>query len=142
MRLNITLLCFFLLLSLSGRAQTNFSFNGQYMNRAEYRHGYSTLDTARQDAAFFISQRVRLISSIKLSKAEIYMSIQDVRTWGSTPNLAIDNAGLLSVHEAWAALRVNKKFILSFSYECIYGREIILLFEPRKERSTNSAGSR
>lgn len=125
MRLNITLLCFFLLLSFSGRAQTNFSFNGQYMNRAEYRHGYSTLDTARQDAAFFISQRVRLISSIKLSKAEIYMSIQDVRTWGSTPNLAIDNAGLLSVHEAWAALRVNKKFNLKV------GRQEIAYDEDR-----------
>ena len=95
------------------------------MNRAEYRHGYSTLDTANQDAAFFISQRVRIMSSFKIKKAEIYMSIQDVRTWGSTANLPIDNAGLLSVHEGWAAVQLSNKLNLKV------GRQEIAYDEDR-----------
>ncbi len=106
-------------------AQVSYSINGQYMNRVEYRHGYSTLDTAGQDAAFFISQRARIMSSVKFEKGEIFVSIQDIRTWGSTANLPIDNAGLLSVHEAWVALQLNKKLNLKM------GRQEIAYDEDR-----------
>lgn len=106
-------------------AQVKFNINGQYMNRAEYRHGFSTLAAPDQDAAFFISQRARLMSSVKIDKAEFYLSIQDVRTWGSTANATVDNAGLLSVHEAWAALQLSNKFNLKM------GRQEIAYDEDR-----------
>ncbi len=106
-------------------AQVNFSVNGQYMNRAEYRHGFFTLAAPEQEAAFFISQRARVMTSLKFQGAEFYVSIQDIRTWGSTGNLAIDNAGLLSVHEAWVALPINKKFALKM------GRQEIAYDEDR-----------
>jgi hypothetical protein len=106
-------------------AQVNFSVNGQYMNRAEYRHGFSTLAASGQDAAFFISQRARIMTNLKFQDAEIYVSIQDIRTWGSTANAAIDNAGLLSVHEAWIGLPLNKKFSLKM------GRQEIAYDEDR-----------
>lgn len=106
-------------------AQVNFTVNGQYMNRAEYRHGFSTLAAPDQDAAFFISQRARVMTSLKFQDAEIYVSIQDIRTWGSTANAAIDNAGLLSVHEAWVALPISKKLALKM------GRQEIAYDEDR-----------
>ncbi len=115
----------FTLPTLSALAQVKFSLNGQYMNRAEYRHGYSTLSTPDQKAAFFISQRARIMSSLKFDRAEIFMSIQDIRTWGSTANLPIDNTGLLSVQEAWVALQLNKKLILKV------GRQEIAYDEDR-----------
>lgn len=115
----------FIVLTQSGLAQVKFSVNGQYMNRAEYRHGYSTLAVPNQDAAFYISQRARIMSSFKFDKAEIYMSIQDIRTWGSTANLPIDNAGLLSVHEAWFGLQLNNKLNLKL------GRQEIAYDEDR-----------
>lgn len=116
---------FLTLLSLTSLAQSKFSVNGQYMNRAEYRHGYSTLAAPNQDPAFFISQRLRIMTGFKIDKAEIFLSIQDIRTWGSTSNLAIDNAGLLSVHEAWATLQLNKKLNLKV------GRQEIVYDEDR-----------
>lgn len=112
-------------LTLSSFAQVKFSFNGQYMNRAEYRHGYSTLAEPDQDAAFFISQRARISAGLRMDKAEMFFSIQDVRTWGSTANATIDNAGLLSVHEAWVALQLNKKLNLKM------GRQEIAYDEDR-----------
>lgn len=118
---------FFVLIGVANSlcAQVNFSINGQYMNRAEYRHGFSTLAAPDQEAAFFISQRARVMTSLKFQDAEIYVSIQDIRTWGSTANAAIDNAGLLSVHEAWVALPLNKKFALKM------GRQEIAYDEDR-----------
>jgi hypothetical protein len=107
------------------QAQVNYSINGQYMNRAEYRHGFSSLAAPDQDAAFFISHRARVMTSLKFQDAEIFVSIQDIRTWGSTANAAIDNAGLLSVHEAWVALPINKKFALKM------GRQEIAYDEDR-----------
>lgn len=108
----ILLVICFSVQALSSLAQVKFSIDGQYMNRAEYRHGYSTLAQPEQDAAFFISHRARIATRLKMERAEIYFSIQDVRTWGSTANSTIDNAGLLSVHEAWVALQLNKKLNL------------------------------
>jgi hypothetical protein len=119
--LTLTLLFF----ALPGFAQLKYSINGQYMNRAEYRHGYSTPAAADQDEAFFISQRARLMTNLTYGSVEIFVSIQDIRTWGSAPNLAIDNNGLLSVHEAWAALQLNKKFNLKV------GRQEIAYDEDR-----------
>lgn len=121
----VSLILVMIAFSLTVNAQVKFNINGQYMNRAEYRHGYSTLAAPDQDEAFFISQRARLMSSIKIDKAEFYLSIQDVRTWGSTANGAIDNAGLLSVHEAWAALQLSNKFNLKM------GRQEIAYDEDR-----------
>lgn len=103
---------FTMLTLVSSFGQVKFSINGQYMNRAEYRHGYSTLAKPDQDVAFFISQRARITTGLKIDKAEIFVSIQDIRTWGSAANTTIDNAGLLSVHEAWAALQLNRKLNL------------------------------
>lgn len=113
------------LMRLVSHAQVSVSFNGQYMNRAEYRHGFSTLARPNQDPAFFISQRARLQSSLKYQDVEFYLSIQDIRIWGSTANLPVDDAGLLSVHEAWMYVPLTKKMSLKM------GRQEIAYDEER-----------
>lgn len=106
-------------------AQPKFSFNGQYMNRAEYRHGYTTLAAPDQDPAFFISQRARLEANMLYDRVEVQFNIQDVRTWGSTSNIGIDNSGLLSIHEAWLGLQLTNKLKLKM------GRQEIKYDEDR-----------
>ncbi|MBL0339867.1 MAG: alginate export family protein [Bacteroidetes bacterium] len=88
-----------------------FVFNGQLIERGEYRHGYGSAIDKEADPAAFISQRLRLEGSYKLSKLTFYTSIQDVRTWGSTSQLNIsDNA--FSLHEAWAHIQLDTNFSL------------------------------
>lgn len=100
----------FLLLTFNGlNLYSQFNFTGQYMNRAELRNGYNTLLNKGDKPAFFISQRARLASSYKAEKFNIGVSIQDVRTWGSASNSAVDVSGLLSVHEAFAEYFFSKK---------------------------------
>ncbi len=109
---------FFLILTFSANAQ--FVFNGQLLDRGEYRHGYGTSIDKEADPAFFISQRLRLEGSYKLSKLTFYTSLQDVRTWGSTSQLNVsDNA--FSLHEAWAQVQLDSNFALKIGrQELVY----------------------
>lgn len=95
--------------SLSQIAQAQFNINGQYMSRGEYRHGYQTLADTNQKASIFISQRARLSAEYMHDKFKIHVSAQDIRTWGSVANSAIDTKGLFSIYEAYGELNFNKK---------------------------------
>lgn len=77
-----------------------FTFDGQYLQRAEYRHGYGRLIEDGEDYAAFIGHRARLQGTFKKDRLTLYMSVQDVRIWGNTPQLKFTD-GFLSVHEAW-----------------------------------------
>ncbi len=81
----------------------------QYLGRAEYRHGFQALSGKAQDPAFFVSQRARLGFKYNAEKFKIGMSVQDIRTWGSTSNSAIDATGLLSLHEGFVEVLFNSK---------------------------------
>ena len=80
--------------------------SGELRVRPEYRRGYKSLATSDQDPAFFISQRTRLKLHYGAEKFVFHVAMQDVRTWGSTSQLNISD-DFLSLHEAWAALRVS-----------------------------------
>lgn len=101
------------------------SFSPQYMNRAEYRHGYQSLADTGQHPAAFISQRLRLNSEYKAEKFRIVFGVQDVRTWGSVANAAIDTKGLLSVSEAYGELSPSKKVSIRL------GRQILSYDDDR-----------
>lgn len=90
-----------LLVSGCVEVRAQFSFSGQLVQRGEYRSGYGKLIAGNADPAAFVSQRFRLQGSYQMDKVMLYTSIQDVRTWGSTPQANITD-GFLSVHEAWA----------------------------------------
>lgn len=89
----------------SHSAWAQFSVDGQIIQRGEYRHGYGRLIGEGEEAALFIGQRARVNAQYKMDRFRFFVSIQDVRTWGNTPQVkATDN--FLSVHEAWAETRL------------------------------------
>lgn len=85
--------------------------SGELRARPEYRRGYGSLATSDQDPAFFISQRTRIKLHYDQEKYRFYLALQDVRTWGSTPQLNITD-GFLSLHEAWGEINISRQFNL------------------------------
>ena len=94
--------------SFQGYAQ--FSLSGEIRPRSEYRHGYKTLADQDQDAAFFIDQRTRVNLMYKSDAYKIKFTLQDVRTWGSQPQLVTNGGALTSIHEAWGEVNIGQKF--------------------------------
>ena len=101
----------FLAASITNPMVAQFELNGQLVQRAEFRNGYGQMISKNTDPAAFISQRLRLQAKYEMSKLTFYTSIQDVRTWGNTPQVKLTD-GLLSVYEAWAEVHVDSS--LSF----------------------------
>ena len=82
-------------------AQAQFTIDGQIIQRAEYRHGFGQLIEENEEAAKFIAHRARLHVQYEMESFKFFVSVQDVRTWGNTPQVKLTD-GFLSVHEAWA----------------------------------------
>lgn len=92
-----------------------FTLSAEVRPRSEYRHGFKKLfDSDSQDAAFFVEQRTRLVTSFKDSKTEFLVSLQDVRIWGSEqqiykPNTAV-SSNFSSIHQAWGRYHLSNSF--------------------------------
>jgi hypothetical protein len=84
-----------------------FNLDGQILIRSEYRNGYNRPIAEGEEPAGFIAHRARLQASYRLDFFNFYMSVQDVRTWGSTSQANIAD-GFLSVHEAWGEFRLGE----------------------------------
>jgi hypothetical protein len=83
-----------------------FKVDGQIVQRSEFRNGFSRLISEDQKPFSFIGHRARLQAAYEMDDFTFYMSVQDVRVWGSTPQVkASDN--FLSVHEAWAIAKIS-----------------------------------
>lgn len=93
------------------RAFTQFTWGGQLLQRAEFRNGYGKLMDSTEVPAFFIGQRARLHATYNYQRVRFHVSIQDVRTWGSTPQ-ANASDGSLSVHEAWSEIQLDTSWTL------------------------------
>ncbi len=104
-----TPLLIFILCSLAYFTNAQFQVDGQVVQRAEYRHGFGRLLLDGEDPAAFIGQRTRLQAKYQLDKLTFFMSVQDIRTWGSTPQIKASDP-FLSVHEAWAELQLSEKW--------------------------------
>jgi hypothetical protein len=86
-----------------------FTLDGQILQRSEYRQGFGRLMEQDEEVAAFIAHRARLQARYTTDNFTFYMSIQDIRTWGNTPQVkATDN--FLSVHEAWAETRLAENW--------------------------------
>lgn len=92
-------------------AYAQFQVDGQMLIRSEYRNGFSKLINENADPAGFIAHRARIQASYKIDRLNFFMSIQDVRTWGSTPTSNISD-GFLSVHEAWAEVTFGENWTM------------------------------
>jgi hypothetical protein len=90
-------------------ANAQFTVDGQIIQRGEFRNGFGQLIAKDKDPAAFIAHRARLQALYEMENFTFYMSIQDVRTWGSTPQVKATDA-YLSVHEAWAAAKIGENW--------------------------------
>ncbi|MEH0155538.1 hypothetical protein V6R21_15430 [Limibacter armeniacum] len=89
-----------------------FSLDADLRARYEHRRGSFTLrpvNDAQDVAANFVTQRTRIITSFadKSSKLSFKLSLQDIRTWGATPQLGIGDNNNLGMYEGWGTIHFD-----------------------------------
>lgn len=87
-----------------------FSLTGEFRPRTEFNHGYKTLASTDQDWSVPTSQRSRLNVMFNHEIVKTKLTLQDVRYWGSQPQLVNNEDYAVSVHEAWADVELAKNF--------------------------------
>ncbi|MCH7535144.1 MAG: alginate export family protein [Bacteroidetes bacterium] len=113
-------ICLFVTIDLFAQS----TIDGEIRPRFEYRHGYNSIVDSGQAHAAFVDQRTRLNFGHKTEGYQMRISLQDIRAWGSQPQLNSTD-GLSSIHEAWGEAFINKKLSLKF------GRQEIILDDHR-----------
>ena len=103
-------LTFWLSMLLSNALKAQLNLSGEFRPRTEYRHGFRSLATTNQRSAFFIDQRSRINLSYQTEKYRVKFVVQDVRVWGSQPQLVTTDGGLTTLHEAWGQLMLTDQF--------------------------------
>ncbi|RCS26146.1 hypothetical protein DUT90_10230 [Polaribacter sp. WD7] len=85
-----------------------FTLDGQFRPRTEYRNGYQSLIPEGADAGFAINTRVRLNAGYQTDLFKVYLSIQDLLVWGENPQIIpVDANNSFAVFEAWASLKLT-----------------------------------
>jgi hypothetical protein len=97
-----------ILLFITSSLTAQFSLQGEFRPRFEYRDGYSRLKSENDAAALILSQRTRLTADYKNDWLNSRISFQDVRLWGndnivSSTGMFGNNAST-AVFEAWTEL--------------------------------------
>lgn len=90
-------------------AKAQFTLSAEIRPRAEFRNGFKKPLAEVQDPAFFVEQRTRLNTSFTSEKFDVYISMQDVRNWGSTSQVYKTDPSLQNIYQAWAAYKFNAK---------------------------------
>ena len=62
-------------------AQAQFSLDGEFRPRTEYRNGFGSIIADDADAGYGISTRLRLNAGFKTDAYKFYVSLQDVMVW-------------------------------------------------------------
>ena len=127
MRKQYLLLCILVVITQFASAQ--FSLDGEFRPRAEYRNGFGTLIPDAADAGFGISTRIRLNAGYATESYKFYLSLQDVMVWGENMQLLpYDQNNSFAVFEAWGELALGSGFstklgrqIISYDDERIFG---------------------
>ncbi|MDH5475174.1 MAG: alginate export family protein [Cyclobacteriaceae bacterium] len=94
--------------------QAQFTFSGEYRPRAEYRHGFANIPDTKQKPAFFTDQRSRINLYYQSEKYDVKIVLQDIRTWGSQPQLVANDGATTTIHEAWGQIKLNSWFSAKF----------------------------
>jgi len=109
--IKLTFITLFLMgMSIDMMAQLTFS--GEFRPRSEYRHGFKSLSATGQDAAFFIDQRARLNVDYKTKGYRFFLSMQDVRVWGSQRQLVVNDGATTTLHQAYAEVFLHENISL------------------------------
>jgi hypothetical protein len=101
--------CVFFVIAAIRPALAQFSVGIEIRPRTEFRNGFKTLRGTDDDPAFFTEQRSRLTASYLEDNLAVKLSFQDVRIWGSVPQINKTD-GFTSVHEAYGEYRPNAKW--------------------------------
>lgn len=91
---------------------SQFILDAEVRPRAEYRHGFKTLMPDSVDPAFSISQRTRFNALYNKDKVKLYISLQDVRTWGDVGQLNVSDVNGLAIHQAWGEIGLGDNFAI------------------------------
>jgi len=107
----------YLLLIAIGFLMTNvvfaqFSMTGEFRPRTEFNHGYKSLAYEDQDWSIPTTQRSRLNLMFAHEIVKTKLTLQDVRYWGSQPQLVTNEDYAISIHEAWADVGLAKNFTI------------------------------
>ncbi|MDO6491890.1 MULTISPECIES: alginate export family protein [unclassified Cellulophaga] len=88
-----------------------FKIDGEFRPRTEYRHGYGSPIAEDADAGFGISTRARVNFGYADESYKVYLSLQDVMTWGENRQLLpADTNNSFAVFEAWGELTLGEGF--------------------------------
>ena len=100
--LGLMLLCFQF-------AKAQFTLDGEFRPRTEYRHGFGSLIPDAAEAGFGISTRVRLNTSYMTDNYWVYVSLQDIMVWGENRQiLPYDQNNSFAVFQAWAEIKLGE----------------------------------
>jgi len=108
---------------------SQFTLDGQFRPRTEYRNGFGSLIPDAADPGFATSTRARLNAAYQAEKYKFYLSLQDVMVWGENRQLRPDDENdTFAVFEAWAQLDLGSGWstklgrqILSYDDQRILG---------------------
>ena len=103
-----------------------FTLDGQFRPRTEYRNGFQTLIPDAADAGFAINTRSRLNAGFTADAFKVYISLQDVSVWGENPQIIpVDDNNSFALFEAWASLKLSEKWSTKL------GRQVISYDDQR-----------
>ena len=98
--LGLMLLCFQFV-------NAQFTLDGEFRPRTEYRHGFGNLIPDAAGAGYGTSTRVRLNTSYMTDNYWVYVSLQDVMVWGENRQiLPYDQNNSFAVFQAWAEIKL------------------------------------
>ncbi|WP_027137357.1 alginate export family protein [Gaetbulibacter saemankumensis] len=103
-----------------------FTLDGEFKPRAEYRHGFGSLIQESAEPGFGVSTRVRLNAGYATDVYKLYVSFQDVMVWGENRQiLPYDMNNSFAVFQAWA------EFQLGSGWSTKLGRQILSYDDQR-----------
>ncbi|MCB4807063.1 alginate export family protein [Tamlana sp. 62-3] len=89
-------------------ANAQFTLDGEFRPRTEYRHGFGSLIADEAEPGYGISTRIRLNSGYKTEKYKVFISLQDVMVWGENRQILPDDENnSFAVFQAWAELQLG-----------------------------------
>ncbi|HLG33974.1 MAG TPA: alginate export family protein [Bacteroidia bacterium] len=112
-RKQVVIYLFVVFITAANSSFAQLTVTGEIRPRTEYRHGYKSLIDTFQSGTVFTEQRTRLSFNYSSEKYKVGVTLQDVRIWGSQPQLNKTD-GLSSLHEAWGEYFFTKKFSTQF----------------------------
>ncbi|WP_299781455.1 alginate export family protein [uncultured Formosa sp.] len=109
--------------------QAQFTLDGEFRPRAEYRHGFGSLFPESAEPGFSINTRARLNAGYKTETYTFYLSMQDVLTWGENRQInSVDTNNSFAIFQAWADIKLGSGFttkigrqVLSYDDQRILG---------------------